>query len=222
MAQGRATISTAAALLFQGGIGLVGWLAIWLFDIPLMLNGLNLPEILLYGILGAGTTYLVLLLLTQLSWLFPDDLGSQMQALYRFAASYRWPVLLTLCLLAGVGREDDDWCGHDCPARPSRGAHGGHSGRAPLPWSLRFLMRMLLGQFCHNAFNLLNGSLHQATPSLAFAGASEEVSVIREGEVDSFPAALLFRINRINALRNNHQQSLSFQACSSRCPGRSM
>ena len=105
MAQGRATISTTAALLFQGGIGLVGWLAIWLFDIPLMLNGLNLPEILLYGILGAGTTYLVLLLLTQLSWLFPDDLGSQMQALYRFAASYRWPVLLTLCLLAGVGEE---------------------------------------------------------------------------------------------------------------------
>ena len=29
-----------------------------------MLNGLNLLEILLYGILGAGTTYLVLLLLT--------------------------------------------------------------------------------------------------------------------------------------------------------------
>jgi len=105
MAQGRAKLSTTAALLFQGGIGLVGWIAIWLFDIPLMLNGLNLLEILLYGILGAGTTYLVLLLLTQLSWLFPDDLGSQMQALYRFAASYRWPVLLTLCLLAGVGEE---------------------------------------------------------------------------------------------------------------------
>ncbi|MBY6194484.1 CPBP family intramembrane metalloprotease [Marinobacter hydrocarbonoclasticus] len=105
MAQSRANISTTAALLFQGGIGLVGWIAIWLFDIPLMLNGLNLLEILLYGILGAGTTYLVLLLLTQLSWLFPDDLGSQMQALYRFAASYRWPVLLTLSLLAGVGEE---------------------------------------------------------------------------------------------------------------------
>ena len=35
MAQGRAKLSTTAALLFQGGIGLVGWLAIWLFDIPL-------------------------------------------------------------------------------------------------------------------------------------------------------------------------------------------
>ena len=81
------------------------------------------------------------------------------------------------------------------------------------------------GQRLHSECRLeveANGSLHEATPSLAFAGASEEVSVIREGEVDSFPAALLFRINRINALRNNHQQPLSFQACSSRCPGRSM
>lgn len=71
MAQGRAKLSTTAALLFQGGIGLVGWLAIWLFDIPLMLNNLNLLETLLYGSLGAGITYLVLLLFTQLSWLFP-------------------------------------------------------------------------------------------------------------------------------------------------------
>jgi len=96
---------STAALMFQGGIGLLGLLAVWLFDIPLMLGGLNIAEVALWGGLGAAGTYLVLVLLSRVPWLFPDNLSSQMQALYNFAASYRWPVLLALSVLAGVGEE---------------------------------------------------------------------------------------------------------------------
>ncbi|GGC80286.1 CPBP family intramembrane glutamic endopeptidase [Marinobacter halophilus] len=98
-------MSASAALLFQGGIGVVGLAAIWLFDIPLLSGGLGLTEALLFGVLGAVVTYLLLLFLTQMSWLFPDDLTSQMQGLYDFAASFRWPVLVALSMLAGVGEE---------------------------------------------------------------------------------------------------------------------
>ncbi|PSF10718.1 CPBP family intramembrane metalloprotease [Marinobacter fuscus] len=101
----RATLSNTAALAFQGGIGVVGLLAIWLLDIPLRSGSLGMLQYLAFGILGAGITYLSLLLLTRITWLFPDDLSSQMQALYQFASSYSWPVLLLLCLLAGVGEE---------------------------------------------------------------------------------------------------------------------
>ena len=99
------SISTSAALLFQGGIGLVGLLAIWLFGIPILSGGLSLAGAVLSGVIGAAVTYLSLLLLTQNSWLFPDDLSSQMQALYDFVSGYRWPVLLALAVLAGVGEE---------------------------------------------------------------------------------------------------------------------
>ncbi|MBY6034392.1 CPBP family intramembrane metalloprotease [Marinobacter daepoensis] len=105
MARDRTAISTSAALLFQGGIGLVGWLAIWLFDIPLLPDPLSLPEMIGIGGLGAVATYLFLFLLTRFERLFPDDLSVQMQALYHFARSYRWPVLFVLCVLAGVGEE---------------------------------------------------------------------------------------------------------------------
>lgn len=99
------SISTLTALLFQGGIGVVGLMAIWLFDIPLLMSGLGAGEAVLFGVLGAGATYLLLLLLSKLPRLFPDNLSSQMQALHNFAASYRWPVLVALSLLAGVGEE---------------------------------------------------------------------------------------------------------------------
>ncbi|KPQ27086.1 MAG: CAAX protease self-immunity [Marinobacter excellens HL-55] len=99
------SISTPAALLFQGGIGVVGLLAIWLLDIPVLSGGLGLTEAMLFGVVGALATYVSLLLLTRNSWLFPDDLSSQMQALYNFAVSFRWPVLVTLSILAGVGEE---------------------------------------------------------------------------------------------------------------------
>ncbi|MFO8142547.1 MAG: CPBP family intramembrane glutamic endopeptidase [Marinobacter sp.] len=98
-------MSTNAALLFQGSIGVLGLLAIWLFDIPLLAGGFGLTEALLFGLLGAVATYLLLLFLSRMSWLFPDDLTSQMQGLYNFAASFRWPVLLALSVLAGVGEE---------------------------------------------------------------------------------------------------------------------
>ncbi|HLT13223.1 MAG TPA: type II CAAX endopeptidase family protein [Marinobacter sp.] len=99
------SISTLTALLFQGGIGVVGLIAIWLFDVPLLLVGLGAGEAVFYGIVGAGTTYLLLLVLSKVPRLFPDNLSGQMQALYNFASSYRWPVLLALSVLAGVGEE---------------------------------------------------------------------------------------------------------------------
>ncbi|RMJ05584.1 CAAX amino terminal protease self- immunity [Marinobacter litoralis] len=101
----RPTISPVTALLFQGGIGVVGALALWLFDIPLLTGELGLAKALIYGGVGAAITYLLLLQLTKLTWLFPDNLSDQMQALYEFAASYRWPALVLLSLLAGVGEE---------------------------------------------------------------------------------------------------------------------
>lgn len=99
------SISAPAALLFQGVIGVVGLLAIWLLDIPVLSGGLGLTGAMLFGVVGALATYVFLLLLTRNSRLFPDDLSSQMQALYNFAVSFRWPVLVTLSILAGVGEE---------------------------------------------------------------------------------------------------------------------
>ena len=96
---------SATALMFQGGIGLLGLFAVWLFEIPLLLDGLNAVEVVLFGTVGAVGTYLVLVLLSRVPWLFPDNLSGQMQALYNFAASYRWSVLVALSLLAGVGEE---------------------------------------------------------------------------------------------------------------------
>jgi len=99
------SISPVTALLFQGGIGVVGALAIWLFDIPLLSADFSLVRAVGFGAAGALVTYLLLLQLTKLTWLFPDNLSEQMQALYEFAASYRWPALVLLSLLAGVGEE---------------------------------------------------------------------------------------------------------------------
>lgn len=99
------SISPVTALLFQGGIGVVGALAIWLFDIPLLSADFSLVKAVGFGAAGALVTYLLLLQLTKLTWLFPDNLSEQMQALYEFAASYRWPALVLLSLLAGGGEE---------------------------------------------------------------------------------------------------------------------
>ena len=103
--RGSSSMPSATALMFQGGIGLIGLFAVWLFEIPLLLDGLNAVEVALFGAVGAAATYLVLVLLSRVPWLFPDNLSGQMQALYNFAASYRWPVLGALSLLAGVGEE---------------------------------------------------------------------------------------------------------------------
>lgn len=103
--QGGASISNRAALVFQGGIGLIGLIAIWLFDIPLQWDGLSAFEVVVYGALGATGTYLSLLLVTQIPGLFPDNLARQMRGLYNFARSYSWPMLVVLSVLAGVGEE---------------------------------------------------------------------------------------------------------------------
>jgi membrane protease YdiL (CAAX protease family) len=106
MAQlGKSSVSSSAALLFQTGIGVVGALAVWLFDIPMQLNGLGGAELVLFGVLGALATYFSILLLSRIPGLFPDDLSQQMRGLYNFARSFSWPVLVGLSVLAGVGEE---------------------------------------------------------------------------------------------------------------------
>ena len=47
------SISAPAALLFQGGIGVVGLLAIWLLDIPVLSGGLGLVLGAVYQLSGS-------------------------------------------------------------------------------------------------------------------------------------------------------------------------
>lgn len=98
-------VSSGAALLFQGGIGAVGLLAIVVFTIPVPWVGPGVWSSLLYGVAGAIATYGLLLLLTRLPGLFPENLERQMQGLYNFASSYSTAVLVLLSVLAGVGEE---------------------------------------------------------------------------------------------------------------------
>ncbi|MDO3722875.1 CPBP family intramembrane metalloprotease [Marinobacter sp. chi1] len=101
----RRGISPGAALLFQGGIGVAGLLAILLLDIPIQNDGLSWQASTLLGCLGALGTYLVLILLTRIPGLFPDDLEQQMRNLRDFALGLGVPVLIGLSVLAGVGEE---------------------------------------------------------------------------------------------------------------------
>ncbi|MEQ5817263.1 CPBP family intramembrane metalloprotease [Marinobacter sp. NFXS11] len=101
----KSGISSNAALLFQGGIGVIGLVAILLFGIPVLLFGPGLWPSILLGSLGAILTYAALLLLTRVPGLFPENLERQMQGLYDFASSYSPAVLILLSLLAGVGEE---------------------------------------------------------------------------------------------------------------------
>ncbi|PPI82518.1 CPBP family intramembrane metalloprotease [Marinobacter maroccanus] len=98
-------MSSNAALLFQGGIGVIGLVAMLLFGIPVLLVGPGLWPSILLGALGASLTYAALLLLTRVPGLFPENLERQMQGLYDFASSYSPVVLILLSLLAGVGEE---------------------------------------------------------------------------------------------------------------------
>ncbi|SNC75970.1 hypothetical protein SAMN04487881_3182 [Marinobacter sp. es.048] len=101
----KSGISSNAALLFQGGIGVLGLVAILLFGVPVLLVGPGLWPSMLLGALGAILTYAALLLLTRVPGLFPENLERQMQGLYDFASSYSPAVLILLSLLAGVGEE---------------------------------------------------------------------------------------------------------------------
>ncbi|MGM0769140.1 MAG: CPBP family intramembrane glutamic endopeptidase [Pseudomonadota bacterium] len=101
----RSGISPNTALLFQGGIGVLGLFVILVLGIPVLLQGPGLWASILLGMFGAAVTYATLLLLTRVPGLFPENLERQMQGLYDFAASYSPAVLILLSLLAGIGEE---------------------------------------------------------------------------------------------------------------------
>ena len=72
-------MSSNAALLFQGAIGVIGLVAILLFGIPVLHVGPGLWPSILLGTVGAALTYAVLLLLTRVPGLFPENLERQME-----------------------------------------------------------------------------------------------------------------------------------------------
>lgn len=102
---GQPQISPRVALVFQGGIGLVGLAAVLLFSIPIHNAGLTLPAALFLGLAGSLATYGVIVVLTRLPGVLRDSLGPHMEQLHRFACDYSWPVLLALSVFAGVGEE---------------------------------------------------------------------------------------------------------------------
>lgn len=104
-AQPRSRMSALTALLFQGSIGVVGLILIWLFAIPVSMGGLSWFQSLAGGVLGALGTYGVLLLLSHIPGLFPDTMDRQMRGLHRFASEFGWLVLVALSIVAGVGEE---------------------------------------------------------------------------------------------------------------------
>ncbi|MBU2954207.1 CPBP family intramembrane glutamic endopeptidase [Marinobacter sp. F3R08] len=103
--QQKSGLSSNAAVLFQGGIGVLGLLAILFFGIPVWVLGPGLWASILYGVCGAVATYAVLLMLSRIPGLFPESLERQMQGLYDFASGYSPAVLVLLSLLAGIGEE---------------------------------------------------------------------------------------------------------------------
>lgn len=101
----RSSVSPFAALAFQGGIGVIGLIAILVVDIPVQVAGAGILPSLFYGFLGALCTYGGLLLLTRIPGLLPDNLDRQMRSLHKFASGYSWFVLFLLSVFAGVGEE---------------------------------------------------------------------------------------------------------------------
>ncbi|MBW7472654.1 type II CAAX endopeptidase family protein [Marinobacter sp. M216] len=101
----RSGISALSALLFQGGIGVVGLVAILVFGIPVQNSGLSWLQSVTWGCLGAVGTYGVLIALTRIPGLFPDNLERQMKNLHDFAASFGGAILVVLSVIAGVGEE---------------------------------------------------------------------------------------------------------------------
>lgn len=101
----RPQISPRAALLFQGGIGVVGLVAILLFAIPVQNGGMNPGVAAFWGVAGSVATYGVIMMLTRLPGLLRDSLETHLEQLHRFACDYSWPVLIALAVFAGVGEE---------------------------------------------------------------------------------------------------------------------
>jgi len=101
----RLQISPRVALMFQGGIGVLGLVTIFLFGIPVYYDGVSPSIAVFWGVAGSLTTYAVIMLLTRLPGLLRDSLESQLELLHRFACDYSWPVLIALSVFAGVGEE---------------------------------------------------------------------------------------------------------------------
>ncbi|MCR8915070.1 CPBP family intramembrane glutamic endopeptidase [Marinobacter panjinensis] len=101
----RPQIAPRTALMFQGGIGVVGLAAIALFGIPVYYNGVSPATALFWGLAGSVATYAVILLVSRLPGLVRDSLESQLEQLHRFASDYSWTVLIALSVFAGVGEE---------------------------------------------------------------------------------------------------------------------
>lgn len=104
-ARKRPQISTRTALMFQGGIGVIGLLAIVLFGIPVRIEGMGYGAAVFWGLVGSVATYAVIMMLTRLPRLLRESLESHLEQLHRFACDYSWTVLITLSVFAGVGEE---------------------------------------------------------------------------------------------------------------------
>ena len=98
-------VSPRAALLFQGGVGVVGLAAILLLGIPVQNGGMSASVAIVWGSVGSLATYSVIMLVTRLGGLSNDSWQAQLEKLHRFASDYSWPVLIALSALAGVGEE---------------------------------------------------------------------------------------------------------------------
>lgn len=98
-------VSPRAALMFQGGIGVVGLAAILLLDIPVQNEGMSASAAIFWGLAGSLATYGVIILLARMPGLSSDSWQGQLEKLHRFACDYSWPVLISLAVLAGVGEE---------------------------------------------------------------------------------------------------------------------
>lgn len=98
-------IPARQALLFQGGIGVIGLIAIYLLDIPVLTGGMPWVDAILWGAAGSMATFGVLLILVLLPGRQQASLKQQMRYLQAFAKGFSWRVLIGLCVLAGVGEE---------------------------------------------------------------------------------------------------------------------
>ncbi len=92
-------------LAFQAGIVVLGLIPLWLFDIPVAMEGLTVPEYLAWGTAAGVLTYGVLFLLSLTDLLSSDSLQKHIRDLHGFVRSQSWPVLIGLAVLAGVGEE---------------------------------------------------------------------------------------------------------------------
>jgi hypothetical protein len=98
-------LSPLAGLLFQAGIVLLGLIPLMIFNIPVATGGMTASGYLLWGTLAGLLTYGGMLVLSLVDMLSSDSLQKHIRDLHRFVCSQRWPVLIGLAVLAGIGEE---------------------------------------------------------------------------------------------------------------------